>query len=385
MSQRVLIFAMTYPPTAVGTGAYAHTLVNGLVRSGVELQVLAPQVVAAAAFDQKADIAIERFAASAFVPWRYMQARAQLTKAVRRFKPDCVWATNGMSTRVAGLLDCWNEVALITAMRGSDVTSRLASQSIGHRLENLPQRRAYEHSAAIAAVSRFVCSVAAAQGIGGDKIFVHPPAFDRQQLKKYHFNGKKFYAQYPQLKDRQIALSVARLVKQKRVDKALGASGRLIKEFPNLVHVVVGDGPERGELERMAYELGWGDRVLFVGNIAPMSKELFDFYSAANIFVLPSVREGMGNVFIEAGAFALPCLAAADGGVPEVILDGETGMLARVDDVEDMSAKLRQLLKNGERSHKMGIKAQERIASQFSSEAMAARSLEVLQRVGKGG
>jgi glycosyltransferase involved in cell wall biosynthesis len=376
---------MTYPPTAVGTGAYAHTLASGLARRGVDVQVLAPGAADAAEFDQKVPFAIKRFGASTFVPWRYVQARSQLAKAVRAFNPDCVWATNGMSTRVAGLLSCWHEVPLITSMRGSDVTSRLASQSLAHRLESVPQRRAYEHSAAIAAVSRFVRGVATAQGIGGDKVFVHPPAFDKEQLKKYRFNDKKFYAQYPQLKGRQIALSVARLVKQKRVDKALGASGRLIKEFPNLVHVVVGDGPERAELERMAYELGWGERVLFVGAIAPMSKELFDLYSAADVFVLPSVREGMGNVFIEAGAFALPCLAADDGGVAEVVLDGETGMLARVDDVEDMSAKLRQLLKNGERAQKMGTKAKERIASEFSSEAMTARALEVLERVGKGG
>lgn len=376
---------MTYPPTAVGTGAYAHTLASGLARRGVEVQVLAPQAVDAAAFDQKVSFAIERFAASGFVPWRYVQARAQLAKAVRAFKPHCVWATNGMSTRVAGTLNCWREVPLISSMRGSDVTSRLASQSLAHRVENVVQRRAYEHSASIASVSRFVRGVATAQGIDGEKIFVHPPAFDETQRKKYRFNDKKFYAQYPQLKDRQVALSVARLVKQKRVDKALGASGRLSKEFPDLVHVVVGEGPERAELQRIAYELGWGERVLFTGGIAPMSQELFDFYSCADVFVLPSVREGMGNVFIEAGAFSLPCLAAADGGVAEVVLDGETGLLARVDDVEDMSAKLRQLFKNGERAKKMGAKAKERIASQFSAEAMAARALEVLERVCGGG
>jgi len=376
---------MTFPPTAVGTGAYAYALAGGLVRHGVEIQVLAPQAAGAAAFDQQAGFSVERFNASAFVPWRYVQARGQLAKAVRRFKPDCVWATNGMSTRVVGLLDCWGDVPLITSMRGSDVTARLASQSVSNRLENMPQRRAYEHSAAIASVSRFVRGVATAQGINGEKIFVHPPAFDAVHTKKYHFNREKFYAQYPQLKNRQVVLSVARLVKQKRVDKALGASGRMIKEFPDLVHVVVGAGPELGELERIAYELGWGERVLFTGAMAPMSSEIFDFYSAADIFVLPSVREGMGNVFVEAGAFALPCLAVADGGVPEVVADGETGLLARVDDVEDMSAKLRQLLKNRERTQKMGEKARERVTSQFSSQAMAERAVEVLERVATGG
>jgi glycosyltransferase involved in cell wall biosynthesis len=385
MSQRILIFAMTFPPAGVGTGAYAHALARGLTRGGVEVQVLAPRGVEAEAFDQKAGFSIQRFNSSAFVPWRYVQARAQLSKLIRSFKPDCVWATNGMSTRVAGLMDCWRDIPLITSMRGSDVTTRLASKGMAGRIESVPQRRAYEQSAAIASVSRFVRGVATAQGIAGEKIFVHPPAFDDMHKNKYRFNDKKFFAQYPQLKDRQIVLSVARLVKQKRVDKALGASGRLLKEFPDLVHIVVGAGPERGELERIAYELGWGERVFFTGAVEPMSKELFDFYSAADIFILPSVREGMGNVFIEAGAFALPCLAAADGGVPEIVADGETGMLARVDDVEDMSAKLRQLLKNGERTQKMGEKARQRVLSQFSSEAMTERAVEVLDRVVSNG
>lgn len=223
--------------------------------------------------------------------------------------------------------------------------------------------------------------MAVAQGIEANKIFIHPPAFDLARRSAYRFDSARLYAQYPQLRDCQVVLSVARLVAQKRVDKALAASARLHEEFPRLVHVIVGDGPQRGALERLAREMGLGEQVLFTGALPNLSEPLFDLYSAAQIFVLPGVREGMGNVYLEAGAFALPCLGVADGGVPEIISDGETGLLAQVDDVEDLGTKLRALLKDEARAHQMGERAKARVDREFSTGVLARRAQAVLQEV----
>lgn len=381
MAKRILILAMSFPPQAVGTGAYAYALGRGLTQRGYEVLVLAPAGDGDAAFDARAEVAVERLNVSSFVPLRYLQARARLQQQIDRFAPDCVWAANGMATRVAGLLNCWERIPLIASMRGSDVTVRLSARGIGAQIEGIPQRRAYRRAAAIAAVSRFVRARAVAQGVDEGVIFVHPPAFDGALLQRYRFDEGGFWERYPELKEKRIVLSVARLVAQKRVDRALRASGRLLKEFPDMVHAVVGDGPERAALERMAGELGWGDRVVFVGKLAPLSSDLFDFYSAAAVFLLPSVREGMGNVFIEAGAFALPCLAAADGGVPECIDDGASGLLARPDDVEDLSAKLRFLLKDPQRAREMGAAAREKVGREYGIEALVQRGAEALEQV----
>lgn len=381
MAKRVLILAMSFPPQAVGTGAYAYALSRGLAQRGYEVLVLAPGADGDAAFDARAEVAVERLDVSPFVPRRYVQVRARLQHSISHFAPDCVWATNGMATRVAGLLNCWDRIPLIASMRGSDVTVRLSGGGLGAQLEGIPQRRAYRRAAAIAAVSRFVRARAVSQGVSGESIFVHPPAFDCALLDDYQFDEAAFFSRYPQLRGKRIVLSVARLVEQKRVDRALRASGRLLKEFPDMAHAVVGDGPERSQLERMASELGWAERAVFVGALTPLSSDLFDFYSAAEVFLLPSVREGMGNVYLEAGAFALPCLAAADGGVPECIDDGSSGLLARADDVEDLSAKLRYLLIDRQRARQMGEAAREKVGREYGIEALVQRGVEALEEV----
>ncbi len=89
----------------------------------------------------------------------------------------------------------------------------------------------------------------------------------------------------------------------------------------------------------------------------------------------------MGNVFIEAGAFALPCLGVADGGVSECIEDGRTGLLARPDDVEDLSAKLRYLLKDAARARQMGEAARDRMGREFSVDRLVRGALETIERL----
>ena len=112
-----------------------------------------------------------------------------------------------------------------------------------------------------------------------------------------------------------------------------------------------------------------------------MSEELYDLYSSARIFLMPSVREGMANVFMEAGAFELPSIGADHSSTPEIIVDGETGVLAVPDDVGDTAARLLDLLADPERCRRMGTRARKRIEERFSAEAVAERSYRVLQAV----
>jgi len=118
-----------------------------------------------------------------------------------------------------------------------------------------------------------------------------------------------------------------------------------------------------------------------VGRVSPMSAELFDLFRWARVFLLPSVREGMGNVFLEAGAFGLPSVGVNDGGVPEVVRDGETGLLATPGDVADIGDKVAQLVEDAELARQMGWRARQWIEERFSVEVMVERSLRALDEV----
>ena len=383
-SYRTLIFALAFPPAAVGPALYAHRLARGFAEKGSAVLVLAPQAGAGGVdFDRGQPYRTVRMPAPSLVPLRYLQARRWLRRALREFRPDSLWTTNGMTTRVVGLLGARERagVPVVSCMRGSDLVTRLPGAGLWARLESLPQRRCYNNSAAIAAASAYIRQIAIHKGIDGDRIFINPSGFDFGQLDGYRYNPGRLLARYAFLRDRKVTLTVARLVAQKRIDVTIRAVARLVGQIPDLCHVVVGDGPQRRELGLLVDELGLANHVFLVGPVPPMTTELYDLYSAAQTFVMTSVREGMANVFMEAGAFELPSIGVADGSTPEIVRDGETGLLARPDDADDIAAKLGQVLLDRDLARRLGAGAREWIGERFTAQAMVDRSFRVLQDV----
>jgi glycosyltransferase involved in cell wall biosynthesis len=382
---RVLIFAMAFLPEAVGSGTYAFRLARGFAERGCRVRVLAPQDAGGRwqGFDAGQPFETVRFAAPRQVLAQYLTARRWLRRSLAEFAPDTLWTTNGMATRVAGWtpeLD-YRALSLVSCMRGSDITTRLPGRGLWARLESIVQRRCYARSEAIAAASEYLKRVAVAKGVDGERIFVNPSAFDFTLLDGYTYNAARVTAAYPRLADRQLVLCVARLSRQKRVHVVLEALAMLAERVPRALLVLAGDGPQRAALERRAQALGIAERVVFAGPQAPLSTPLFDLYSRAQVFVMAGVREGMPNVFMEAGAFGAPSVGVDDGGVPEVIQDGRTGLLAAPDDASDLAAKLERLLGDCELARRLGAQAREWIHQAFSGAALEERSFRVLTDV----
>ncbi len=382
---RVLLFAMAFPPDAVGSGAFAYRLACGLAAKGYGVRVLAPEDRAGRWVEMDAVQAFQtvRFAARGPVLGRYWKARRWLRREIAGYHPDLVWTTNGMATRVVGFtpeLDGW-DLPILSSIRGSDITTRLPGRGPWARLESVYQRRCYARSTAIAAASEYLRRIAVSRGIDAQSIFINPPAFDFCQLKEYTFDAARLEKVHPALSGKPVLLTVARLVKQKRVAVVLEAVAHLRRRVPETMLVVVGDGPQRAALERRARRMGMADSVLFTGSVTPMSEALYDLYSAARVFVMAGVREGLGNVFVEAGALSTPSVGVDDGGVPEIIQDGRTGLLARPDDPVDLARKLENLLTNAETARRMGEGAHAWVKERFSTAAMLARSQRILQYV----
>ena len=377
---KLLMLAMEFPPAAVGTATYAHRLATCMVGQGVEVLVLAPKQKGDRAFDRGQPYQVKRMALSRFVPWQYAVAQYWVRKTLYQFSPHSLWTTNGMATRTVGAMGGLGQfkVPLVACMRGSDVTLRLPGSGLWQRLESRVQLRCYRWAAAIAASSEFVKGVAVRKGIEGGKIFVNYPAFDFAALVEKSADSQLARKTYPFVKHRPVVLSVGRLVKQKRFDIAIAAIAQVKRQVPDVCHVVVGEGPERQRLNKMAAELGLEGTVHFTGHLPAMSPALYGLYSCARVFVLPSVGEGLGNVFVEASAFGLPSVGCASGGVPEVVVDGETGLLAAPDDIGGVAERIEQVLANQALGEQLGQRAHQRIATMFSMEAMSKRSLKVL-------
>ena len=134
-------------------------------------------------------------------------------------------------------------------------------------------------------------------------------------------------------------VSIARLVKRKRVDRLLQALAALSGLEVRLT--VVGDGPERRRLEALATALGVADRVRFLGHVDEAAKRRA--LAAADLFVLASAHEGFGLVYLEAMQHGLPVVAASAGGQADFLEDGRTGALVPNDDVAALAAAIGKL------------------------------------------
>jgi glycosyltransferase involved in cell wall biosynthesis len=137
-----------------------------------------------------------------------------------------------------------------------------------------------------------------------------------------------------------VILSVGRLEKVKGHKYLVEAFADIKKEIPNARLILVGDGSERDNLEKQADELGIGGAIEFAGEI--LHDELPRWYHGADVFVMPSLSEGFGITAIEAMASVLAVVATRVGSLPEIVRDGETGILVERGNAEQIySAVLR--------------------------------------------
>jgi glycosyltransferase involved in cell wall biosynthesis len=161
--------------------------------------------------------------------------------------------------------------------------------------------------------------------------------------------------------------TVAFLRDYKGIHLCLDAVALLRHQFPTLKFLVVGDGPEGLRLREKAESLGIQNYVHFVGFRSDVHRVL----AALDVFVLPSTAgEGVPQAITQAMAMGVPVVATSIGGIPEVVIHEETGMLVPVNNVEALTHCIRDLLKDASLCAKIVAKAQALVAQSYSLEVM---------------
>lgn len=163
-------------------------------------------------------------------------------------------------------------------------------------------------------------------------------------------------------------IAVANFGKYKGHRILLQALAKLPGE-PVLESWLVGDGPERDDMERLARDLGLTSRVRFLGSRHDVPALL----RQCDLFVLPSLWEPFGIALVEAMVLGMPVLACRAGGVPEIVRDGETGLLVPAGDADAMAAGLQRLLSDGALRARLAAKAALDAAARFDAKSMAER------------
>lgn len=169
--------------------------------------------------------------------------------------------------------------------------------------------------------------------------------------------------------------TIARLAPQKGVTYLLKAAS-LLKEY-SITLLIVGDGPLRQQLEKEALDLGLGNRVIFAG----MREDIAEIFAVLDIFVLPSITEGLPLTILEAMAAAKPVVATRVGGVPEAILEGKTGLVVPPKDPEALAVALAGLLGEKERLVRMGKNGLIHVNDKFTVTLMVEKTLDLYNQL----
>ncbi len=225
---------------------------------------------------------------------------------------------------------------------------------------------------AVVAVSQEIASEIVASGTRAEKVLTIDNGIDL----------RPFVAPAPSLIGYRkgqgpIVGAVGRLEEQKGFEYFLHAIPAILHQHPDATFLMVGEGSERACLEALARKLRITENVVFVGQRSDMP----NVYASFDIFVLPSIDEGMPIALLEAMATARPVVATRVGAVPKLVIDNQTGLLVETRDVQALEGAVLRLLGDREKSKALGANGRRWVEQNYSAHAMAERYLKLYQRV----
>jgi glycosyltransferase involved in cell wall biosynthesis len=159
---------------------------------------------------------------------------------------------------------------------------------------------------------------------------------------------------------------VGRLTAVKNPALFVSTAQRVLQSLPDVHFVLVGDGELRTEVERQIVALGLSDRVTLAG----WCREMPPIYAAIDVLVLPSLNEGTSVTAIEAMAAAVPVVATAVGGMPDLVTDGQTGLLAPSGDAQALANRVIELLRDPKRARSMALAGRTDVLARFGVERL---------------
>jgi len=164
-----------------------------------------------------------------------------------------------------------------------------------------------------------------------------------------------------------------RISPEKGQKHLIAAAVQVLKVFPETRFLIVGDGFQKEEMKEYAAHLGISDRVIFAG----FRKNIASFYSALDLFVLPSILEGTPMALLEAMSAKLPVIATRVGGVGRIVQNGKNGLLVSPANPEELASVIVRLLQTPTQAEKLAKNALHTISERYSSEKMTGEYMKL--------
>lgn len=296
---------------------------------------------------------------------------------LKRERFDLVHAHHGDVGYIAAIFKRWGLIRdpLLTSFHGPDLTDAvLRKRSNGYdELIRLGDR--------FTTGSEYMRGAAASIGFDAGKIDVLPQGIRPERLV---FRERSLVAGNPVR-----MLSIGRLAPVKGIEYAIRAMAILRDQLPKLQYTIVGDGLLRSRLEALIAELNLGDRVRVLGMLT--ADRLAPVLAESHFLVMPGVKlddgqvEGQGLVLLEAQACGMPVIATRAGGMPEMVREGETGLLCESKDAEALAATIRELVGRADEWPRMGAAGRRTVEERFGVERQLERTIALYASVARNG
>lgn len=297
-----------------------------------------------------------------------LSAGWRLARVLKRSPPDIVHAHDPHAVAMAA-------VALSIA-KLSPVPPLIASRRVDFHIHgNSFSRWKYRQVDCFVAASEAIRSMLLADGIPVSKVVTVHEGVDGDRVASVP--AAALHATFWLPSHAPIVGNVAALVPHKGQRFLIDAAVLVVREVPDARFVILGEGPLRAALERQVAEHHLEKHVVLAG----FRPDALAMHKAFDVFVMSSVTEGLGTSLLDAMASSKPVVATRTGGIPEVVVDGETGFLVEPHDSAGLAAAVVRLLGDANLRDRMGRAGLARVRSRFSVERMVAETVTVYERM----
>lgn len=361
-------------PSVGGSGVIATELGKALAERGHEVHFITSDVpfrldkVYANLFYH--EVEVNQYSVFKYPPYDLTLA-SKMAEIVKREKIELLHVHYAVPHAICAYLAkqmVGDDLKIITTLHGTDITVLGYDPTLSEII-----RFGIEQSDTVTAVSNNLVSqtkelLQTKKQIDTVYNFVDERIYHRKQLGEL----KKAYGIK---EDEKVIVHISNFRPVKRISDVI-RSFALIRKKVKVKLLLIGDGPERTIAGRLASELGICEDVLFLGS----QNQVADFLAISDLKLLLSEKESFGLVALEAMACEVPVIATNIGGIPEVVVDGETGYLCELGDVVAVANKAIELLLDDEKRIQMGKRARERVDSHFSFEQIVSQYEDIYER-----
>ncbi|MDD5589869.1 MAG: glycosyltransferase family 4 protein [Candidatus Portnoybacteria bacterium] len=371
--RRILIFSTAYLPLIGGAEIAVHEITRRL--DDFEFDLICARIKPELPCNEKqGNMTIWRLGCGSlrdkfFFPWRAARLAGKL-HSQKRF--EAVWAIMASFGGLAALFfkKKFRKTPYILTLQEGDSNLHIFSRAVWL---GPFWRQIFSKADRLTAISHYLKRFAKKHGARSE-IEIVPNGVD---LRKFRIsNGENQTRSKLGIgKDEKIIITVSRLVKKNGLGDVIGALALLPENYKFLV---LGSGPLEKNLKFKAKKLELENRVLFLGDVA--NKEIPTYLAIADVFIRPSLSEGLGNSFLEAMAAGVPIIGTPVGGIPDFLKDRETGIFCEVKNPKSVAEKIKLLLENGDLKKKLIENGKRIVEERYNWDSIALKMKEIFNK-----